>query len=86
MRALLQHGNGNVHDGKLAIEVHPVNFPTPFVPSSTSIGATLHPESEGGTLSDEDESFPLLERILLCAGTRYQFRVQSSALSRPTSP
>jgi len=27
-----------------------VDFPTPFVPSSTSVEATLHPESGGGTL------------------------------------
>lgn len=49
-RAGLQHGNGNVQDGKLAIEAHPVNFLTPFVHSSTPVEAMLHPESGGGTL------------------------------------
>jgi hypothetical protein len=48
-RARLQHGNSNAHDGKLAIEVHHVKFPTP---SSTPTEATIHRESGGETLFD----------------------------------
>jgi hypothetical protein len=55
-RARTRHGNGNAHNGKLAIEAPPVRSPSPLAPSPppspTPIEATLHPESANETLFD----------------------------------